>query len=293
MNKNISKKFTAKKLLGYLFMVVGCVFYAFSTVLFLAPNKIVAGGVTGLSVLINILNENIPIGIISIVINIPILILGLKYFGLPFVVKCLLTVTVLGLTTDLLDVFIPIMIEDKILASLYGGVCQGIGIGLFVRYKFSSGGTELFGRVIAKWTKLSNIPIFVGILDGLIVVFGAIITKSPDNMLYALIVVFVSTKVSEVILVGLEKAKLCIIVSDKSEEIAKILIENSPRGVTMLDGVGMYTHEEHKLLLTCVKNRQLIQVKEIVKNIDKHAFMIINDSFEVRGQGFKDIAGDL
>ena len=291
--KKVDNKFKTTSLLGYVFMVLGCVFYAFSTVLFLAPNKIVAGGVTGLSVLINILNKNIPIGIISIVINIPILILGLKYFGLPFVLKCLLTVSTLGIITDVFDMFMPIMTQDKILASLYGGVCQGIGIGLFVRYKFSSGGTELFGRVISKWTKLSNIPIFVGILDGLIVVFGAIITKSPDNMLYALIVVFVSTKVSEVILVGLEKAKLCIIISDKSEEIAKTLIESSPRGVTMLDGVGMYTQQEHKLLLTCVKNRQLIQVKEIVKDIDKHAFMIVNDSFEVRGQGFKDIAGDL
>ncbi len=293
MTKLVNKKFTAQSMLGYFFMIVGCVFYAFSTVLFLAPNKIVAGGVTGLSVLINLLNENIPIGVISIVINIPILILGLKYFGLSFVIKCLLTVTVLGLATDLFDMFIPIMTHDKILASLYGGVCQGIGIGLFIRFKFSSGGTELFGSVISKWTKLSNIPIFVGILDGIIVVFGAVATKSPDNMLYALIVVFVSTKVSEVILVGLEKAKLCIIVSDKSEEIAKTLIENSPRGVTMLSGVGMYTNQEHKLLLTCVKNRQLIQVKQIVKDIDKHAFMIINDSFEVREQGFKDISGDM
>ncbi len=293
MDKLMNKKFSSKSLIGYLFMVVGCAFYAFSTVLFLAPNAIVAGGVTGLSVLINILNNNIPIGIISIVINIPILFLGLKYFGLSFVIKCLLTVTSLGLITDLFDLFMPLMTDDKILASLYGGVCQGVGIGLFVRYKFSSGGTELFGRVVSKWTKLSNIPIFVGILDGIIVVFGAIVTKTPDNMLYALIVVFVSTKVSEIILMGLEKAKLCIVISDKSEEIAKTLIENSPRGVTMLDSVGMYTHNEHKLLLTCVKNRQLMQVKEIVKNIDKHAFMIINDSFEVRGQGFKDIAGDL
>ncbi len=293
MGKLINKQFTAKSLIGYFFMVVGCAFYAFSTILFLAPNQIVAGGVTGLSVLINILNSKIPIGTISIIINIPILILGLKYFGLPFVLKCLLTVTTLGLATDLFDLFMPIMTEDKILASLYGGVCQGIGIGLFVRYKFSSGGTELFGRVISKWTKISNIPIFVGVLDGIIVVFGAIITKSPDNMLYALIVVFVSTKVSEVILVGLEKAKLCIIISDKSEEIAKTLIENSPRGVTMLSGIGMYTEQEHKILLSCVKNRQLIQLKEIVKDIDKHAFIIINDSFEVRGQGFKDIAGDI
>lgn len=288
----MNKRVVVKEVVGYFYMLIGCAFYALSTVLFLAPNQIVAGGVTGLSVLINIINNKIPIGTISIIINIPILILGLKYFGWTFVFKCLLTVTVLGVTTDIFDLFLPLMSEDKLLASLYGGVCQGIGIGLFVRYKFSSGGTELFGRVISRWTRISNIPVFVGILDAIIVVLGAIITKSPDNMLYALIVVFVSTKVSEVILVGLEKAKLCIIISDKSEEIAKTLVKNSPRGVTMLDGIGMYTNQHHNVLLTCVKNRQLAQLKDIVRYIDSKAFIIINDSIEVRGKGFKDIKSD-
>lgn len=108
-------------------------------------------------------------------------------------------------------------------------------------------------------------------------------------MLYALIVVFVSTKASEIILVGLEKSKLCIIISDKGEEIAKTLLEKSPRGVTMLDGEGMYMHKQHNVLLTCVKNAQLTQLKQIVKEIDEHAFIIINDSVEVREQGFKDL----
>ena len=108
-------------------------------------------------------------------------------------------------------------------------------------------------------------------------------------MLHALIVIFVVTKLSEMILVGLEKSKLCIIISDKGEEIAKTLIERSPRGVTMLEGEGMYTHTHRNVLLTCVKNPQLSQLKYIVKSIDPTAFIIINDSAEVRGQGFQSL----
>lgn len=283
---------TAKTILteakGYLFMLIGCVSYALSTRLFLAPNAIVAGGVTGLSVLINLLNKNIPIGLISIAINLPILIAGIKFQGWKFICRCLLTIVTLGVVTDIFET-LPVLTQDGVLASLYGGVCQGIGIGLFVRYEFSSGGTELLGRLISRFIKGLKIPVSVGILDGMIVVLGVFATNNPNNMLYALIVVFVSAKVSEIILVGLEKSKLCFIISDKGEEIAKTLIEKSPRGVTMMQGEGMYTHLKHNVLLTCVKNAQLTQLKQIVKEIDEHAFIIINESVEVRGQGFQNL----
>ena len=269
-------------------MIFGCIMYALSTRLFLAPNSIIAGGVSGLSVLINKFFPVLEIGMISIIINIPILLGGLKFQGWKFIIRCLITIVTLGLITDLF-MLLPKMTSDGVLASLYGGVCQGIGIGLFVRYEFSSGGTELLGRLISHMVKVLKIPVCVGILDAIIVVLGAILTKNPNNMLYALIVVFVSTKVSEIILVGLEKSKLCIIVSDKGEEIATTLLQKSPRGVTMLDGEGMYTRKQHNVLLTCVKNAQLTQLKQIVKEIDEHAFIIINESVEVRGQGFKDL----
>ena len=269
-------------------MIFGCIMYALSTRLFLAPNSIIAGGVSGLSVLINKFFPVLEIGMISIIINIPILLGGLKFQGWKFIIRCLITIVTLGLITDLF-MLLPKMTSDGVLASLYGGVCQGIGIGLFVRYEFSSGGTELLGRLISRMVKVLKIPVCVGSLDAIIVVLGAILTKNPNNMLYALIVVFVSTKVSEIILVGLEKSKLCIIVSDKGEEIATTLLQKSPRGVTMLDGEGMYTRKQHNVLLTCVKNAQLTQLKQIVKEIDEHAFIIINESVEVRGQGFKDL----
>lgn len=274
---------------GYLFMLVGCVAYALSTVLFLSPNEIVAGGVTGLSVLINILNENIPIGMISIALNIPILLLAIKFCGIKFVLRCLLTITTLGILTDLL-MFLPDITDDAILASLYGGICQGIGIGCFVKYEFSSGGTELLGRLVSRWTKVLKIPICVGILDGIIVVLGAIVTQNFNNMLYALIVIFVSTKLSELVLMGIEKSKFCIIITDRGRELSKALIQRSPRGITMLEGEGMYTSQSHNVLMTCVKNRQLTELKAIVKSVDPTAFIIVNDSVEVRGKGFRELS---
>ena len=160
---------------AYLGMLIGCVFYALSIVLFLEPCGIVAGGVSGLATLLHLLNEKIPIGLISVAINIPIFLLGLKYTGWKFILRCLLTVVTLGLCTDLLA-FLPAMTLDPLLASIYGGVFQGIGIGLFIRFEFSSGGTELLGRVISKWVKILNIPVCVGLCDAIVVLTGAIVT---------------------------------------------------------------------------------------------------------------------
>lgn len=280
------KRIVLNNIKGYLFMALGCVAYGVSTSLFLKPNGIIAGGVSGLSVLINKLNENLLVGMVSIAINIPILIAGLKYQGLKFILRCLLTVVTLGVVTDLLAM-LPPLTYDGVLASIYGGLCQGIGIGLFVRYQFSSGGTELLGRLISRAVKVLSIPVCVGILDGAIVAAGAIVTQEASNFLYALIVVFLSTKVSEVILVGLEKSKMCVIITDKGEEMGKTLVEKSPRGVTLMSGKGMYTGKDHDVIITCVKSRQLPQFRQIVHEVDECAFVIVNDSNEVRGKGFK------
>ena len=295
----IKEKKLVEHLAGYFFMFLGCVAYGASTSLFLEPNGIVAGGVTGLAVLINmVFSDVLETGTWFILINIPILILGVKTQGWKFIFRCLLTVVVLGVVTDVIDLInnsvngtSVSLTDDKVLASLYGGICQGIGIGLFVRFQFSSGGTELLARLIAGVVKLINIPVCLGIIDGLIVVLGAF-KSGIENILYALIVVFVSAKLSEVILVGLDKSKLCIIITDKGEEISSTLLKNSPRGVTMLNGQGMYLHKERYVLLTCVKHTQIYQVKNLVSSVDPNAFVIINDAVEVRGKGFQSIIDD-
>ena len=282
----MTKQKVLQELKGYLFMLIGCLAYGSATSLFLAPASIVAGGVSGFAVMLNLLFDNLPVGMMIIALNIPILIAGLRMQGLKFILRALITIVTLGVVTDLLA-YIPFTPEEGVLASLYGGICQGIGIGFFLRYEFSSGGTELLGRIISNIVKVVRIPVCVGILDGIVVVLGAIVTKDPNNMLYALIVIFVSTKLSEWILVGGEKSKLCIIITDKGKEISDTLLQNSPRGVTKLDGEGMYTHKGRDVLLTCVKKRQLNQLKQLVYNVDRHALIIVNDSVEVRGQGFQ------
>lgn len=267
-------------------MLIGCLAYGASTSLFLAPSSIVAGGISGLAVMLNLLFEELPVGMLIIALNVPILLAGIRMQGWKFIIRALITIVTLGIVTDLLAK-IPFTPDDSVLASLYGGILQGIGIGFFLRYEFSSGGTELLGRIISNLVKVIRIPVCVGILDGIIVVLGAIATKDPNNMLYALIVIFVSTKLSEWILVGGEKSKLCIIITDMGKEISESLLKNSPRGVTLLEGEGMYTHKDKAVLLTCVKKRQLTQLKQLVYNVDSHAFIIVNDSVEVRGKGFQ------
>ncbi len=302
---NVKKvKLTKKEILdeikGYFFMVLACVAYGASTSLFLEPNGIVTGGITGLSILINLVfNTPITIGSLIIILNLPILLFAVKSQGIKFVLRCLITIVTLGIITDVIEIlnikfngyetgFNMPLTNDKVLASLYGGIFQGIGIGLFVKYQFSSGGTELLARLVSKATKGISIPVLLGLIDGIIVILGTFATNI-ENMLHALIVVFVSTKLSEIILMGLEKSKLCIIITNKGEEIAKALIEKGPRGVTKLNGEGMYSHQNHDVLMTCVKNSELTKVKKIVNSVDPTSFVIINESAEVRGLGFKSL----
>ncbi len=303
IKNHFTKADVLKEIKGILFMILGCIAYGAATGLFTDPNNIVAGGITGLAIIFKHIGVPLEIGTMIIIMNVPIAICAIKSQGIKFVLRCILTTTVLGIVTNIfagINKNNPIFFEnlapniitensDGVLASLYAGVFQGVGIGLFVRYQFSSGGTELLARLFARIFKGISIPLMLGLLDGIVVVSGAIVTKNPSNLLFALIIVFVSTKVSEIVLVGLDKSKLCIIISDKSEEIAKTLIEKSPRGVTYVKGYGMYTQRERGVLITCVKNQQLTQLKNIVKEIDDKSFIIINDSVEVRGQGFQSL----
>ncbi|MBO4251884.1 MAG: YitT family protein [Clostridia bacterium] len=284
-----SKQNTSDIIKRYAFMVIGCISYALSLRMFLIPNKIVGGGVSGAASLIEILTA-IPAGYFIFAINIPILILGFKLMGWRFIVRCLITTASLSAFTNLFGLnlfdFLQGITASPILASLYGGVLQGIGIGLFIKFEMSSGGTELLGRLTHHVLPVFSIATHVAIFDGIVVLAGAIVLKNPENVLYALILVFVSAKVSDVLVLGLNKAKLCYIISDKAEEIGDFLIHHSPRGITFLHGKGMYTGNEKGVLLTCVKSHQIQSLKTMVKSIDAHAFVIVGEATEVYGKGF-------
>ncbi len=272
----------------YLFMIIGCFCYSLSLQTFLIPNKIVGGGVSGAASLINILT-GLPTGLFIVLINLPILFFGFRLMGYKFILRCFITTATLGLTTEILALFVPPLTDNAILASVYGGILQGIGIGLFIKFETSSGGTELLGRITQNLFKTGSIATHVAIFDALVVIVGAIALLNPENILFALILIFVSAKVSDLLVLGLNKAKLCYVITDKAEIIADFLIRHSPRGITLLDGTGMYSKQPKGVLLTCVKHHQISALKSAVKSLDEGAFIIVSDANEVYGKGFSNM----
>lgn len=295
-NNNFAKKIKSFNYQAYIFMVIGCIFYGASTAIFLSPNNVVGGGVSGLAVLLNHIIPSVSIGIFILTVNIPIFLIGLKQNGWRFILRALLTVAVLSLITDGIVYLFEIIgqsptvlfTDDPLLASIYGGVAQGIGIGCFIKWKVSSGGTELLARVIQRKLSFMSIQAWIAILDAVVVIAGAF-KYGISNVLYALIVIFLSAKLSDVVLMGLNKAKLCYIITEKADEVSNTLINNSTRGITLLHGTGMYTHTDKGVLMTCVRTRQVPHLKLVVKSIDPKAFLIIGDASEVKGKGWDKI----
>ncbi len=290
LKRNASKK---KKVMTeinrYLFMVIGCICYSLSLRVFLIPNEIVGGGVSGAASLIEMLT-GLPAGLFIVLINTPILILGFKLMGWKFILNCFITTATLGITTELLTLFGDMMItEDKILASAYGGILQGVGIGLFIKYEMSSGGTELLGRLTHHVLPFGSIATHVAIFDSLVVIVGAIMNKNIENILHALILIFLSAKVSDLFVFGFTKAKMCYIITDKADVIAEYLLKHSPRGVTKIDGEGMFSKTEKGVLLTCVKSRQVVGLRSAIHLLDENAFVVVCDANEVYGKGFNRI----
>ena len=289
-----NKKTVLSEMKRYAFMVLGCICYSLSLKAFLIPCQIVAGGVSGAASLINI-KTGLPVGVFIAAINILILIPSLKTNGWKFILRCFITTMVLSLITDMWDPILSLIdnfsgaTDNKILASLYGGILQGIGIGLFIKYETSSGGTELLGRLTHLVLPFGTIATHTAILDGIVVLVGAIMLSSIENVLYALILIYASAKVSDLIIFGLSKAKLCYIITVKAEEISDFLISHSPRGVTLIEGEGMYSKTKKGVLLTCVKPTQIVALKSAVKVLDENAFIIVCDANEVYGKGFHSI----
>lgn len=271
----------------YLCMIIGCFCFAGGLTVFLIPNKIIMGGVSGLASIINI-KLGLPTGIFIVALNLPILLGGLKIMGWRFIVRCLITTITLGLVTEVCEL-IPPPTDDPILAVLYGGILQGTGLYFFIKYEMSSGGTELLARISHFFVKLGTIATHVAFWDGVIVIFGAIMMENVNSALYALILIFITAKVSDLLLMGFNKSKLCYIITDNAEELADNIISRLPRGVTLIDGKGMYSKEHRNVLMTCVYKKQITGLKNLVKEFDPNAFVIVCDANEVYGKGFHSI----
>lgn len=270
----------------YVIIGIGIFIMAIGLNYFLSPNTIAPGGVTGFAVVIEEL-VNIPIYITNLVINIPLFIFGAKSLGKTTAIKTLYATILLSLFLR----FMPALIltHDILLSSIFGGVLTGLGLGFVFKFGGTTGGTDLAGAIISD--KFPNISLATAmmVIDLFVVVFAGVVEKNIDISLYSTIALFATIKVIDVILKGAGYSTAFYIITNKPDEIGQRLMLDVVTGVTSIKGKGMYTKEDKEILL-CVVNRSLFtKVKEIVKELDPKAFIMVAEMYEVLGEGFSEI----
>lgn len=288
--KHFKKEETFSKewFMSYLMVIFGSMLLSFAIVFFIAPYNLVPGGVFGLSIVINHL-IGIPIGTIALIINIPLLIWGIKILGANFGMKTFLSMI---LTSSLIDGFTyffdPKPLADNILvASIFGGVLVGTSISLVIRAGATTGGTDIVARIISKYTKIPVGKMFLAV-DGCILLSGLFVFKDINMIPYALIAIFSISKTIDAILNGLDNKKAVFIISEKHKIIRKYILEDIDRGGTYLKASGLYfTEEARNVIFTVLNRREQAALENQIKKIDPKAFMMTVNTHEVVGSGFK------
>lgn len=274
-----------KVLREYLFILVGVFFTAIGLDMFLVPNKIAAGGVSGIATIVYYV-AGFPVGITMLAINIPLFLLGIRQMGISFGMRSLFGTVTLSLLIDFLAPIVPIPTEDPLLASIYGGIATGIGIGIVFRNKGTTGGTDLAAAIINNYMKLS-VGIVLFVIDASVIVAAGVAFRSPELALYALLTVFLTARVIDIVQEGFGYAKAALIISQKPGEVSEAILRKLDRGATALRGQGMYTGQDKDVILAVVTRAEISTLKELVHTIDPQAFVILTDVHEVLGEGFK------
>jgi len=272
-------------LIDLIYIVLGSILMTISVNSFLLPNQLSSGGFSGIATILYYF-YSWPVGTVIFILNIPLFIWSFFKLGRIFIVKTIITIVIYSVLLNSNEGRF-ILTHDKLLASIYGGACLGLGMSLNFIAGSSSGGTDILANIIKNGKNSFNLSELILIIDAVIILANVIIFKNIEIVLYSMLAIYISSKVIDIAFEGIYFSKAIYIISDKSEEISKHIIKEIGRGVTGLDGRGMYTQKE-KLVLLCVTNRRHIpKIKEIAKAIDKNCFIIIYNVREVYGEGFK------
>lgn len=277
------KKKLHPELYNILLSVLGLVIAATGYNLYLIPNNIAAGGFTGIGQLLHHF-ININVGTVNIILNVPLFLFSMKSMGLKFGVRSLIAMFGFSLLIDYLP--LPVATDDMLLAAVYGGLLSGVGFGLILRGNTTTGGTDMLATLLHKIFPPLKINYGIFLTDGLVVVASAFVFE-PQAAMYALISIFISNVMIDLVLEGPNSANSYFIISDKSDDIARRIMDEMERGVTALEGMGMY-HGTRKHVLLCVVNRfESMRLRKIIFAVDPSAFVIANKAHEVLGEGFK------
>ena len=266
----------------YLLIILGSLLTALSFNFFFIPNQIAPGGLSGIAtVLYHIFG--FPVGITTLVLNVPLFIAGIRQLGGHFGIRTLLATILLSVFIDLIKV--PALTSDSLLASIYGGFLMGLGLGIIFRMNATTGGTDLFAKIIHKYFPSISVAWVLFAVD-FVVVLAASVLLGPSRGLYAIVALALGAKIIDLVQEGLNTAKAFFIISDGAEAISQRIIEEMERGVTMLEGRGAYTGNEKNVILCVVRRTQITQLKGLINEIDPAAFVLVADVREVMGEGF-------
>lgn len=277
-----------KEAKSYAIIVLGALIHAVAFNMFLGPNQIPMGGLSGLAQIINFLIPVLPVGTMNMLMNIPLLLLSGKLLGRRMLISSVVAVATSSVAIDAIaaaHTFVPM---DPFLSAIFGGAMMGLGLGLISAQDATLGGTSTLARLIKiKYPWLSTGSLVMG-SDVVILVLAVIAFGKLEAALYGTIALLALEMIMDKVLYGMDPSKVAYIVSGKAQEIAQILMKEQERGVTILRGEGAYTGDEKKILMVAFRQRDIVQIKRTVHALDNKAFMVVVDANTVLGGGFDD-----
>ena len=273
---------------AYGLILVGCILGGAAYPLFLVPNNIAPGGLTGVATILNYL-FHWPVGVTSMAMNLPLFLIGYKSMGRVFAFRSLVATILFSACIDLLQ--LPPLTDDILLASVYGALLLGLGLGLIMRGGATTGGSDMIARMVNKRFPVLTVGTFLFLMDAM-VILAAAFTMSARVALYALICIFVSARAVDLVLAGMGSAKACFIITTRAEAIAGQIMARMDRGATLLPGTGAYSGETRTVLISVVSRTEVIPLKRIVRSEDPKAFVFITDTHETLGEGFSALEGE-
>lgn len=283
---HIEEKYNIPKIIIEIVLtIVGALIMALGVSLFLLPNQLSSGGVAGVATITYYLLK-IPMGTMILLINIPLFMIAFFKVGKSFFVKSLIGTIALSYFIDFFDKFEPLT-NDRFLACIYGGILLGLGTAIILKASSSTGGSDIVSFIVKEYKPNVKVGNLITIIDIMIVALNVVFFREIEIGLYSAIAIYLMGKMIDILFEGINFTKLLLIISDKTEEIAEEVGKKVQRGTTGIYGKGMYTNED-KLILMCAASRgDVNRIKIIAKKIDQHAFIIITNSREVVGLGFK------
>ena len=277
-----------KTLKSYAVITVGSLLFALAFDWFFAPNQVAIGGITGAAQVINALIPVLPVGILSIVLNVPLFLAGWRLIGFHLLASSLFSMAVSSIAIDLIALAWEFPPMDPMLACLCGGALLGLGLGLVFSQGATTGGTDIVARLLKlkfPWLPMGQLLL---VPDGVVLAAAAAAFGDISAALHGAVALFVTARVMDTVLYGLDTCKTAYIISDNWRRIADVLMVEQDRGVTILQGQGAYTGDSKQVLMVAFRQRDIVQLRRTVHSLDPRAFMIVCDAHEVLGEGFGD-----